>query len=385
MYGFAGKAGTAVLIITGRLIVGLGAANQTLSEAYISQVTSDRKRTKKLAVLQGIQIIGLVAGPALNILFAASNWKLGIIEFNVMTAPGYAMVLLNVICLACTIAFIVEPHDFEHSSQLKSSVVRNCSEFESMVAPPLSERPCSNTVTALEDLEDEGFLINFDSTLSSIKDELLEESKSYNFYEHFWEILFVRGGIFIWTVKFTIGFEISALETALTPITEQQYQWNSFENSVAFAGLAVASLIGVFATIVLNKFGSSARFLIAVGNILLGLAFIILLGFCSMETVGMIPLLLAAALIVMSLPVLNASSTTIYSRMIKNEPAGVWFGYSQIAFVLGKILGPILTGYFLTHYNVHYPLFLSISLTFLVSLVVLGVYWKTLALYVRVK
>jgi len=41
----------------------MGAANSTLTMAYITRITTSENRTKSLAILNGINLLGIVLGP----------------------------------------------------------------------------------------------------------------------------------------------------------------------------------------------------------------------------------------------------------------------------------------------------------------------------------
>jgi len=105
-YGCAEWADSKYFILVGRSFVGMAAANTTLSMAYITRITTNNTRTKALATLNGINLLGIVMGPATNL---ALTWSLdtGIegLQLNKYTNPGFVMffiVLIIVGIMACT-------------------------------------------------------------------------------------------------------------------------------------------------------------------------------------------------------------------------------------------------------------------------------------------
>lgn len=311
LYGFAGRANSVWFIVAGRILVGIGAASSTLNESYITTVFSSKERTKQLAIFDGTQVVGMALGPALNVFFTKVSFSWWIIDFNELTAAGYIMVVLNVLNLLGLFFFIEEPKD------------------EEGYAPLLREEP-----------EDQHFL-----------DKLRL-------------VLVDRGGYLVWCVKFTIGFIVTSLDTAITPITMTQFGWDEFTNSLVFAALAGVSIIGVVVTIILSKICGSQKLLL-IGCVMTAVAFISLDVFCFGRIIPKLPFLIAGCFLIAALPILNAASSSLYARMIEPNEPGKFFGIAQLCLVFGKVLGPLLAGYTLHAFLSHYQLFLTITVVFL--------------------
>lgn len=62
LYALAEAAQTRWLILAGRCLVGMGAANSTLSLGYITRITTRATRTKALATINGLNLLGIVLG-----------------------------------------------------------------------------------------------------------------------------------------------------------------------------------------------------------------------------------------------------------------------------------------------------------------------------------
>ena len=93
MYGLAESADSKYILLIGRMIAGIGAANSALVRPYISLVTVHEERTKYMSISTGLSMLGLLVGPALNVAFVHSNVSFGFTSFNKRTSAG----LMNVI------------------------------------------------------------------------------------------------------------------------------------------------------------------------------------------------------------------------------------------------------------------------------------------------
>jgi MFS family permease len=80
------------LMLAGRLICGIGGANTTLTQAYFARAASPSQRTKMLALANGCQMIGIMLGPAMSIMFVHIDIGIGDFRLYQNTSPGYVMV-----------------------------------------------------------------------------------------------------------------------------------------------------------------------------------------------------------------------------------------------------------------------------------------------------
>jgi len=67
LYGLAQWFDSAWFIVIARFVVGLGAGNAALSMAYVTRITTSKNRTQYLATINGLNLLGIVMGPALNV------------------------------------------------------------------------------------------------------------------------------------------------------------------------------------------------------------------------------------------------------------------------------------------------------------------------------
>ena len=112
LYGLAQWFGSAWYIVIARFVVGFGAGNAALSMAYVSRVTTAKNRTQYLASINGLNLLGIVMGPALNVVVKSIDWKpfgdRGP-QLNEKTNPGYFMVIFLLIELSICLFVFQEP------------------------------------------------------------------------------------------------------------------------------------------------------------------------------------------------------------------------------------------------------------------------------------
>eukprot|EP00468_Gymnochlora_sp_CCMP2014_P014125 CAMPEP_0167769196 /NCGR_PEP_ID=MMETSP0110_2-20121227/17160_1 /TAXON_ID=629695 /ORGANISM="Gymnochlora sp., Strain CCMP2014" /LENGTH=254 /DNA_ID=CAMNT_0007658097 /DNA_START=504 /DNA_END=1268 /DNA_ORIENTATION=- len=144
-------------------------------------------------------------------------------------------------------------------------------------------------------------------------------------------VLIQRAGWFCLLISFLTGFQLTALETALTPITKEQYGWGTQQNSFLFAGITFVAIIAVVTTIVLDKQSWwTSRKIIALAQIFLGIGVAVALISCGGEDVPLWGLLTFGGFLIFGLMLQGSPSLGVYSTLIGSYDKGVFMGYSQI-------------------------------------------------------
>jgi MFS family permease len=316
--GISKKAGLG-MILTGRLIAGIGGANTTLTQAYFARAASPAKRMKLLALANGFALFGLLLGPAFSVLFVHINLDIGVFRLYQNTAPGYVMALVNFISL---VAFYLW--------------------FEN---PPKD------------------------------KEKLVIDKA---FYGKVKTVIWRKGGWYCLMLNFIMGFEITGLETAITPITKS-WGWGPQANSVFFAGIAVIALISIVSTIILDKRGWSGRTLIFGAFVCIGMSMVVAFAVCGPPEFPQWGLFLFAILFVYGVMLMNAPNTTIYSVLIGDEGKGVFMGYAQIMLGLSRICGPLAAAITMkSGSSPHWFLFSALAAPFVLGPLLLPFTWHQL-------
>ena len=91
---FLGFATTAVLLIVARLIDGLFGSNMTVSQAYISDITEPRHRTRVYGYSSGVFGAGLIFGPVIGGLLSRINYSVPMFFAAAITLVSIALVVL---------------------------------------------------------------------------------------------------------------------------------------------------------------------------------------------------------------------------------------------------------------------------------------------------
>ena len=91
------------LVFCGRLLSGLGGANQALGYAYIASVVPQDQQTKTNTVLAMTRIIGMAIGPAVNIFLGTIDTNMSFGDSNLPVDPLNSVGLL----LACGNLFVL--------------------------------------------------------------------------------------------------------------------------------------------------------------------------------------------------------------------------------------------------------------------------------------
>eukprot|EP00455_Lapot_gusevi_P053439 TRINITY_DN8330_c0_g2_i2.p1 TRINITY_DN8330_c0_g2~~TRINITY_DN8330_c0_g2_i2.p1 ORF type:complete len:224 (-),score=10.67 TRINITY_DN8330_c0_g2_i2:71-742(-) len=220
--------------------------------------------------MNAFNLLGLMSGPALNFGIDRLHRHLGFLQINHLTTPGLIIMTLELCCLVGLVCIYEEPPHIPHS--------------------PTSSSPSLSPHT-----------------------------------DHVWtmmsQTLFERAAIACWGITFTNNFLLSALETALTPITQSQYGWGTLQNSLLFCGIAVVAVSAIFTTAMLSKH-TEDRILIltAFGIELTALLLMVLL--CSGDKVPLWCILLASGVLMFGIPLQGSPNSALYSKLVPQAHQG---------------------------------------------------------------
>ncbi|TRO52622.1 MFS transporter [Candidatus Bathyarchaeota archaeon] len=91
---FLGLATTVVLLIVARLIDGLLGSNMTVSQAYISDITEPKHRTRVYSYSSGVFGAGLIFGPFIGAILSTINYSVPMFFAAAITLVSIALVIL---------------------------------------------------------------------------------------------------------------------------------------------------------------------------------------------------------------------------------------------------------------------------------------------------
>lgn len=121
VYFFASTASTPevalTLILAGRLLSGLGAANQSLGYAYIASTVPEEDQTRTNTLLAMTRILGMAVGPGVNVLLDKIDGTLRLFDGRVsialdsLNSVGLLLALGNTIVMIYAYCFLKEPSE----------------------------------------------------------------------------------------------------------------------------------------------------------------------------------------------------------------------------------------------------------------------------------
>jgi MFS transporter, ceroid-lipofuscinosis neuronal protein 7 len=147
--------------------------------------------------------------------------------------------------------------------------------------------------------------------------------------------------------SFIAYFNQTALETTLTPFTNQQFNWHELQVSILFAiaGIEIA-LVYVVLHFMTKKFSDQS--ILLVGYVLLSLACIIAVSILPFSEPGShkyLPIfLLFVALDILALPLIVVTSTSLFTQHINHDEQGIGQGIQRFVISAATVIGPLYAG-----------------------------------------
>jgi len=363
MYASAYGLGSSWIILVARMLVGCGAANATLTMSFIARITRSEERTKAMAMLSGINLIGVVIGPAVNLLVTEINFEIPgtIIIFNPLTNPGWLMVLLMLVLAGVLWLTFEEPpppeetvtepllDEFDEESEYSSpyhysngsggnrrrSLSRANSVF-SVMSDDLQE-PTWDTAGLSREAKKPGF------SIIAIMKSIIEKE----LWVHF-------------VVSFAANFMLNELETALPALTRMEYGWNAVDNSVLYACVGSCAAV-TLVTIVKFSHRIADRVFIGIGHVLFIISLVFAIWRLRVHPVKW-EFIFAVIVLTCTSPIVGSPNMSLFSKRLQQDAAlirnlGIFVGLLQAANGLSRIAGPIYAGFGLMNEKDHLSLF----------------------------
>jgi ceroid-lipofuscinosis MFS transporter 7 len=185
------------MVLSGRLLGGVGAASSALAYAYLAKVVPNDEQTKTNSLLSMLRIIGMASGPGFNVFLAGIDVSLfGALHLDPLNSVGLVLFVSNVLAW-CSIMFLLDEPD-----------------SSSMTSAYLQKKQSSGV----------------DSSSSSDQEPTL-----WDVLQACWcaEILVPILSIF----SFNASFQL--IETAFAPAASHALQWGPVQTSTVFGGTSV--------------------------------------------------------------------------------------------------------------------------------------------------
>lgn len=405
LYASAQWLQSAWFILLGRCLIGIGSSSGVLSSSFITRVTTAETRTKVLTTINVLNMLALVLGPITNLVTTQVEFHTPIpgLSFNALTNPGWLMAFLMTLLLIVTLLTFEEPPRLpaalppnvngntgrlSNPNRLSQSEVNAAEEEFLALDGRGSDQTRGEGETLREELGNRGSrsqAANGDSRREAVADARNGNVPGKESQENFLYVLrrmVMQHGIWVFfIVSWNNNFTLSGLETALPAVNRRMFDFNAFDNSLAYCVLG--AIIGT-AFVILKFFGDafSDRALLLSGTtlFLLGSAFA-----CISSPLNSDPEIFVIGLsmtpIIFAVPILAAPNVSLYTKTLEHLGGGAYIGgfmgILQTVSSISRMCSPLFTGFALTYRGVRL-LFMLPMLFSAVTLFALAARWTKL-------
>ncbi|CAF0880778.1 unnamed protein product [Adineta steineri] len=285
------------IVVLSRLIAGIGMGLVPPLLAEISRRSTPKTRTQLLSKILACRQIGLLLGPCMTILLKQMNFKLLGIQVTMHNSPGLIMAILWIILAFLTVFFFF---DLPLSATDRKSLANSMNDYSVNQAFKRACKICKKPVI-----------------------------------------------IVLLITSFIAYFNQTALETTLTPFTNQQFNWHELEVSILFAVAGIEiTLVYVVLHYVTKKCPDQSILLF--GYILLSLAClvaVIILPFSEPGSHKYLPIFLVfVALDILALPLVVVTSTSLFTQQVSIDEQGIGQGIQRFIINVATVVGPLYAG-----------------------------------------
>lgn len=293
-YTIWGFADSLFLLFASRLVAGMGNANIAVAQAYVSDVTDAKTRSKGMGAIYAAFGLGFVLGPAIGGILSSKKLLMAIgltaLADQGLKIIGFAAALLSLVDLVLTTFILPEPEKRTHAGEEKYGV-------------------------------------GLDFIMQTLSNKKLQSSLA---------------------IFFISTFAFANMEATIVLLTQQRFNFTPVDNSILFTWIGVCICLIQGAHRVTAKYGE--RLLINIGTFLLtaGLLAIPM----SSSVVSMYVVL---AVLAFGSGINNPCNQAMLSKLAPAGSVGGVLGVGQSLSTLGRIIGPALGGYLFGKFGATYP------------------------------
>ncbi|CAF0904974.1 unnamed protein product [Adineta ricciae] len=285
------------IVVISRLIAGIGMGLVPPLLAEISRRSTPKTRTQLLAKILACRQIGLLLGPCFTILLKQMKFTFLGIEVTMYNSPGLIMALLWIVLMFLTFFFF---YDLPLSATDRKSLTNSMNDYSIQQA--------------------------FKRLFSMCKKPVI---------------------LVLLITSFIAYFNQTALETTLTPFTNEQFNWHELQVSILFAVAGIEiTLVYVVLHYITKKFPDQSILLF--GYVLLSIACliaVIILPFSEPGSQKYLPIFLVfVALDILALPLVVVTSTSLFTQQIENDEQGIGQGIQRFVINVATVVGPLYAG-----------------------------------------
>jgi len=317
------------MAFVGRFMVGYGSSTVVLVRVFLSMITSSAERTKYISYSNAAQYVGssLLPGVAV-VLFFVPIFFIGDLQVSGYNSPGLLLVILDVACFFLVYFFMspIDPKKLHGKEELKSKSESITKEDQPKAAELPPEQKRLQTIAGIL-----FFFFNFD-TRSAVS---IIETAGTTMY----------------------------LRTLTPPCASDRTRATAFFFLLGFVGFIVFFFVNR-----LNKIFSSLT-LLASSMFVIGTGLFLLINFQAIEgdddidnypnddpisggnfIEHMAPWkFILGCVMIWSIgsPISQVMMISSFSRLLGQKPQGVWQGVIAMGGSLGRIITPLIAGFFL--------------------------------------
>jgi ceroid-lipofuscinosis MFS transporter 7 len=294
-------------VVASRFVCGCGNL-MTIAYTYIGySIADDRGRSVWSAKIGGISKLGMLLGPAFNLLLARVEVHNVLVDVTPLNAPGWFMFFVFLaLFLALPFVYKEPVRSARNSAQFKKALTIN-EDVEAPVPTAAGAAPVR---------------------------------------------VMTRGLISLLFAKFISQFYQMVFETILTPITHKVYAFSPVENSYMYSGVGVVATISLLLIMVASKKGVRDRTLIYVGHALefLGVLLFSIFWWHSDDSTRYpnlyVGLVLPASALVFGLPFMWTPVSSLGMKVSDPRRQGAAQSYLSGVQGIASIVAPLLAGLF---------------------------------------
>ncbi|XP_065115467.1 major facilitator superfamily domain-containing protein 8 isoform X2 [Paramisgurnus dabryanus] len=335
------------LLLCSRLVAGIGNGAGSSIFGFLTRNTLPDERSTVFAVVMATRQAGLLIGPAFNIFLRLCNFQVGPFIVNKFTSPGGFMCLLWIL-LQFAVMFMywdINPQDDAHqrNGAVQVDVHQDEVEEEDAESKPLvgpNELTGSyGTVTSVQIRP---------NNVSPPPTPPPKEVTSSPFKNFSASREFLREEVVVLlAAQFITLFNQTALETMVTPLTQQYFNFGELENSIMYCLCSVEVIAGFLFVRWLSK-RVTERVVLVVGLILSNISCVWCLIFLANPQGGyawqLAEFIIGVFLQVLGAPFVAVAQVSLFSKVTSEKTQGFSQGIRRSVGGLATILGPLWAG-----------------------------------------
>ena len=364
LYALADVAGSRWLIFFGRMLVGMGAANSTLTMSYITRTTDKATRTRAIATVNGIGLLGIVLGPALN-LFIDFDVALGPVRLDKYTNPGWLMfVLLGVIWAIMSVTFIEPARGVEAEDDIDALLAGHGAHGAhggGGGGGGEQQHDASQLLLRQEQEEEQG-------QEPQVQDDEGAEDPWWRVWSH----MFWRDSLWMFfIISFVSNFLLSELETALPELTTKSYGWDTVNNSLMYAIIGIVTASSLILTGVYSSVFSDRQF-VAAGQVVYGVALVTACLLLGNPKPAMPAFVFVTLFLIVAAPLTDSPNMAAYSkRLSANRKAlpymSLFLGFIDMFNGVSRTVAPLYAGWALVDESQRIRVYIGPAVMWVVS------------------